>query len=162
MLMRFASSSEPPPAMSGWWRLRSARHAISIASNDASTGTSSRAYRSSAGMVTRGGTTVLPAPGSGRDGLGAPGVAGAARAAQERLDLLDRPGRALAGPALGDLDATGLQGSGAHRQDPRHAEQLGVGELHAGRFVTVVPEDVATGLGGELVEALRQLADLRV
>ena len=40
---------------------------------------------------------------------------------EERLDLLDRAGRALAGRALGDLDAAGGQRARRDGQDPGHA-----------------------------------------
>ena len=65
-LIRLASSSPAGPAMSGWCRRSSARHAISIASRVAFVGSSSLAYRSSPGSGGRRHRQIVVARGSGR------------------------------------------------------------------------------------------------
>ena len=66
--------------------------------------------------------------------------------------------RALAGGALGDLGAAGREGARRDGHDQRHAQQLGVGELHAGRLVAVVVQHLDAGVGQALVEAVGRLA----
>ena len=93
-------------------------------------------------------TLCYPAPFVSLGGRGSSRRAGERRLGrhrrpEERLDLLDRAGRALAGRALGHLDAAGRQRARADGEDPGHAEQLGIGELDAGRLVAVVPQDLA-------------------
>src|SRR5439155_1649445 len=108
---------------------------------------SSTAWAGSAGRLWRAGTADARGR-AGASGGGAWQQSGGNDdlAADQCVDLRDRAGRALAGRPLGDLDTTGRERAGRHRQDPGHAEQLCVGELDAWRFVAVVVEDLATGL----------------
>ena len=124
-----------------------------MASGEASAVTSRRAYRSSSG--TSGAGTAGRRPRSGRRG-GATG--------QELLHLGEGPDRPLAAGAVRDLDAAGRERPRADGEDPRHPEQLRVGELDAGRLLAVVVEDleVRSGRRGEVVEPLRRLGDERV
>ncbi len=52
---------------------------------------------------------------------------------------------ASAAIAAGELDPAGLERPLADRQPDRHAEQVGVVELHAGAFLAVVVEHVDPG-----------------
>ena len=82
--------------------------------------------------------------------------------AQECLDLLDRGGPALAGCAPRDLDAAGRQRARRHRQDPGHAEELGIGELDAGRLVASSYRISRPASAASACEPLRGLEHLRV
>ena len=61
-----------------------------------------------------------------------------------------RTGRDL-GPAAG-------QGARRDGDDGGHAQQLGIGQLHAGRLVAVVVQHVDAGIGQALVEPFGRLA----
>src|SRR3954470_15623911 len=83
-------------------------------------------------------------------------------ASEQRLRVLDRARGALPGGTFRDLDAARGERPRTDRQDPRHPEKLAVGELHAGRLVAVVPQDLATRLRSDVVESLRDLGHRRV
>ena len=73
--------------------------------------------------------------------------------------VVDRAHATLPGRAIGDLDAAGRQRPRADGDDGRHAEQLGVGELHARRFVAVVVQDGHARIGQAPVERVGGVAD---
>ena len=76
---------------------------------------------------------------------------------QQRLDLGDRSHGALAARPIGHLGAARRQRARRDGDDARHAEQLGVGQLHPRRLVAIVVEDLDAGIGQALVEALGRL-----
>src|SRR4051794_25149025 len=67
---------------------------------------------------------------------------------------------ALAGGALLSLDDTAREPFRADDELDRHADEVGVGELHAGTHVTVVVENVDAGIHEVAIYALRGVGDV--